>query len=278
MQCSNCGAQSAQHDTTCECGNFLGYPNVRKSQEISETTALSLRTQNAINSAVSLGTLPMLQAFSDDVQRNSVALIARDIGTLDSLSRSDNSFYVSYHRQVRAGTRTPQDNKYDAVRAQVDAALFPNYHEHIMFASLSLNDVGDTNYGSFFLTLKDNMVSMRASVFEGNSLEFAEKEGFKLTAPIPPGYRAPWGLRNDLAVAKLHHQIGPATTEADHPGILFDASSGDPEFVEVHIYGKLGIGSVAKVTGVTPMTREDKALWKIVKRRFEGRGIIVQEH
>ncbi|MBU1377471.1 MAG: hypothetical protein KKE02_21185 [Alphaproteobacteria bacterium] len=275
-KCPNCDVENALHEHLCECGWSLGYPNVRQALQADEIAALHARTNSAAKAAISLGTQLQLAAFTDHV-RKSVAVVGRDIGTLDSLSRSDSNFYVSFHRQVRAGVRAPKDNQWDKIRPQVDAAMFPYYESEILFALLSLDDVGDTHYGTFFITLKDRMIELRASVFESNSLEFAEKRGFRLAAPVPAGYRATWAARHELAMAKLHKQIGPATKPEDHQNILLDLSGATAEFIEVHIFGKLGISSIAKVTGVTPMSREDKALWKSVRARLEKRGIDVQE-
>ena len=275
--CSKCGATVSDHEPTCECGELIGYPNVRKARAPDELEALNKRVQDAINTATSLGSFGPLQQFSDAVDSDSVAVVARDLGTLDALSRSENSYYISYHRQVRSGARTPQENDWDRVRNQVDEALFANYSDNIIFASLALDDVGDTHYGQIFVTLKNAMIAARASVFESNSLEFARSREFRLAATIPPGHRAEWAARNNLAVAKLHQQITPTTVEAEFPGILFNTAGAEADFIEVHVFGRIGLNSISRVTGVTPMTTEDKALWNVVKRRLATRGVTVQE-
>ena len=278
ITCSNCGNQAAEHETACECGNFLGYPNVRKALAADEEQELLGRSQKAWAAADAIGARDRLAAFSDAILADSVAIVGRDLGTLDALAKSDNVFYIGYHRQVRAGARRPEENKWDAIRQQIDAAMFPNYFENILFASLSLDGVGDTNYGLYFIRLRDNMIRMRASVFEGNTIVFADRHNLRLADPVPPGYRASWGERHVLAVSKLHDQVSPSTEPADFPTILFKPNSaGDAEFIEVHIYGNLGVSSIDAISGAVGNSPEDKILWRSVKRRLTARGIAVQE-
>jgi hypothetical protein len=277
-KCTNCGISNAWHNTECECGNFLGYPNVRTAEETGQVAALERRADAARVASKALSADQNLRRFSDAVQNNSEAVVGRDLGTIDSLAKSQNAFYISYHRQVRSGARRPEDNKWDAIRQQVDAAMFPHYFESIVFASLSLDGLGDTNYGLYFMTLRDVMVKMRASVFEGNSISFADKHNLRLVDPIPDGFRAPWDERHTLAVAKLFNQISPTTLPADFPGILLQpGTGGDAEFIEVHIYGALGVASIASVYGVIPTAQEDRILWRSAKRQLNAHSITVQE-
>ena len=243
-----------------------------------EVTALNLRVEAAWSAAHANNSWDALNAFSLSVAGQSEAVICRDLGTLDALEKSENIFYVNYHRQVRASVRDPQDNRWDSIRQQVDAALFPNYFEDIFFASLSLNGQGDENYGLYFLTLKETMVRMRSSVFEENSILFADRHGLRLTDPIPPGYRATWQQRHFLAISKLHDQVTPSSGAVDFPAILFTpGGGGEAEFIEIHIHGRLGAASIESVSGARPSAAEDKVLWRSVQRRLKKLGIAVQE-
>jgi hypothetical protein len=94
--------------------------------------------------------------------------------------------------------------------------------------------------------------------------------------PIPPGYRATWGNRCKLGVAKLADHLKAATAH-QHFAALLLRDAGDrakDEFIEVHIYGMLNEASIAAIAGSTPsgrsrtaaVIRKIKDLLKKVKR------------
>jgi hypothetical protein len=68
-------------------------------------------------------------------------------------------------------------------------------------------------------------------------------------ADLPKGYRAAWGERGRLCVAKLAGKLAKTTQPADFPRILLKqgASSLDDEFVEVHILGPMTIRTLSEV-------------------------------
>lgn len=147
--------------------------------------------------------------------------------------------------------RVPDDDKWDALRRGTDEALFPGQKEKIRFAALTLDVVGVLNYGACQMTLRTPMIAHRASVFEENTAVFMEKNEIKLKdAPVAAvGYRAPWGDRAKVGVAKLADEITPATMPGMYPSVLVHqgATSADDRFVEVHVWGPMTIRSFEHV-------------------------------
>ena len=61
--------------------------------------------------------------------------------------------------------------------------------------------------------------------------------------------------------------MGPS----EFPAILMnsDRDSDKCDFIEVHIYEKVGRDAIEAVTGPIPSDQDDKLLWKQVKRKLE---------
>ena len=131
---------------------------------------------------------------------------------------------------------------------------------------------------STLMVLKDPLIARRASVFEANPYDLAERLAWLLTRPIPPGYRAPWNERDLLAKAKLHAQLSAGTKDADFPSILANdrGGTGNSDFIEVHIYGPLNKFSVEKVIGPKPRTREDRLIVKRLQRKLSEIGATLE--
>lgn len=255
------------------CGRDCGFPNVRLASRNEETTALADRVANADTSASARKCTAELAAFAKSVE-GSRAVIARNLNVVDDLVKSDKNHYTSYQAQVHAGTRDPEENEWDTVRTQYESALYPNFQNDIIFACLTLSQSGMSGYGGYSIILKDEMVAHRASLFEENPHNFINRHKILMNKPIPPGYRAIWSSKSDLAKAKLHAQIDKNTTTADHPSILQKdhGGTGDGDFIEVHIYGSLNRRAIEKVVGYKPKTFEDRVIWKRVKRELDSLG------
>ncbi|ATQ68519.1 hypothetical protein CQW49_11985 [Methylosinus trichosporium OB3b] len=204
-------------------------------------------------------------------------MIARPLGIVQDLVE-DGRTYTSYHKQLASGARVAEENEWDLTRTQVEAALFPNFHAEIVFASLTLDGAGMSGYGAYTLVLKEATISRRASVFEGNPYDLAERLNWLLTKPIPQGYRAIWSERNLLAQAKLHVELTPDTADVEFPAILArdGGGTGNSDFIEVHIYGALNKYAVAKVLGPKAATREDREILKRLGRKLIELGATLE--
>jgi len=266
MKCSTCKNSVPKHKRDCpSCGADCGYPNVRLASNSVETDALSKRVKDAHESAKARNVESNLEDFGRAVT-SSVAVIARPLSVILDVFGNENHSYVSFKRQVDAGMRSPLDNEYDQVRLQYENALFPNFSEDIIFAALSLTPQGISSFGPYNIVLKEEMISNRATVFEENPHVFSEKHALLLKDTIPPGFRANWLQRHELAMAKLHSSITKETTAKDYPDILQfkgDGASGS-DWIEVHIYGTINRNAVKSVAGKVPKVRTDRALWDAV--------------
>ena len=279
MDCPKCGSpcpSSERHCPTCQAD--VGFPNVRAADTTEERTGLLRRLQHAQVSANAGGYARVLADFGVAVSR-SKAVFCQRIGVVAALVASDNSLYSTFYQQVRGESRLPEDNPWDPRRGAVDATLFPHYHEHITFAALSLDRVGPRKYGPCSVVLRDEMIRMRASVFEENSVVFFRKHRIVAGNPVPPGYRAVWAERSRLAMAKLYSMLDANTHPEDFPAVLLTQAVGaeEEDFVEVHIFGPIHRRAVECVVGSRPKRREDRVLWRSLNRKLAEVGATLEE-
>jgi hypothetical protein len=137
------------------------------------------------------------------------------------------------------------------LRPVVDQIMFPNYYRRIQFAALGLADQGLASYGSCAIWLKSDMIENRASVFDSNTLIWLldKSPRFEEILDVSPGYRATWGDRARLAVAKLAPLIrhGLSIDEFDDVLLHRGANTKEDDFIEVHIWGKLTSWTIQSV-------------------------------
>ena len=187
---------------------------------------------------------------------------------------------ATYHKMVEAGARLPTDNGIDVVRGVMDAIVNPHdVYREISFAALSLDGRGVAWYGDFSVSLKEEALSRKASVFEENPYTFCDRYGVSVTKPLPPGYRAPWPRRAELAMAKLHPKIQPGMSAVDFPAVLMEqgATSATSDFIEVHTYGPIHPKAVARVIAKPPTNGAEAVIWKKLKKRLIELGVEVEE-
>lgn len=268
VSCRRCGQPVPAEKRECQaCGEDNGFPNVRLAQEAAEVTKLQGRLHDAEVSTTARHCKAVLDRFGVAVL-GSKAVIARSLAVVQDLIESDRRTYTSFQRQLMSGALIAETNEADRVRTQFESALFPNFHEDILFACLSLNNLGITSYGPYTMVLKEALIAHRTSVFQENLLVLSQREGFLLHESIPPGFRAEWSQRHLLAKAKLHPDIEPTTRDDEFPGILLKdrGGTGNSDFIEAHIYGPLNRHTIERVVGPVPRTREDRLIWKRLKR------------
>ncbi len=278
IYCRRCSKPVPDEKRECQaCGEDNGYPNVRLAQRADELAALQRRLGDAEASAAARRCRDVLDRFGVAVL-GSRAVVSRSLATVQDLIGSDRRTYTSYQRQLAYGARVAEDNEFDRIRTQVEAALFPNFHQDMLFGFLSLGGVSLTGYGAYAMVLKENMIAHRATVFEENRIRWAKKLRLVLTDPIPSGYRATWPRRDALAKAKLHSEIDRVTPEAKFPTILVHdrGGTGNSDFIEVHIFGPLNRYTIEKLIGPIPKTREDRLIWRRLERELKTLGISVE--
>jgi len=275
MKCSNCGEEVRSHERICvACGRDCGYPNVRAAEASEEIRVLENRVRAAEAAAASRGCEAELATFRDAV-KTSTAVLSRSLGVARNLLSNDNELYATFYQLVGMGARRPEETSVERERLLADDLVFPHYGEHIRFAALSLDGRGLPHFGDCTLVLKDISIRERATVFEENSVYFCKKRNLGLRRGVPPGFRAVWTRRDELAAAKLENNLSPGTAADEFAGILMKSGSKakDADFVEVHIYGLLHRRSVASVTVRNPTRRADRAILKEMERDLTAIGV-----
>lgn len=267
MSCAGCGHTD------------VGYPNVRYADDPAEVAALQARARHAFARADAEGRRAVLDEFELACSRSTAVTVMAPVDLLSIVS--GNKLWVSFYKQSRdAGSRVAEANKWDMNRSANDGKVNPQYYEEINYAALSLTDHGSGWYGGCHVSLIPDRIAVRATVFWQNPFSFLKDLPLAPDEMVPPGYRASWPRRTELAVAKLHGKIHAGTTADEFAGILLedDPGRGDTDFIEVHIFGPVAPTAFAKVAVDVSRFDEDQELdWESVKRRLAKRGIPISE-
>jgi hypothetical protein len=271
VTCEGCQNEIPQPAERCpHCGKPGIYWNVLAAEEPSEVSALDRRYANAKNDAASRKADGPLQDF-ESALAGSRAVIARSDRDVLRLATSTRQLYASYHELIEGGIRMPDGNEWDMLREMTDTVLFPKYKQNIKFGALSLDGIGLSNYGSCSIVLRDNMISHRTSVFEENSAIFMERHGVKISRNpnVPKGYRAVWGERAKLCVAKLAQRFDSGTVPGEYSRILLKqgATSSDEEFIESHTWGPITVLTMERVI----VTESNPSKRSVIRRTIEAK-------
>lgn len=266
--CPTCASALVASEEKCStCGEHIGYPNVRAANQPEERAALGVRYAAAVSRAQARGAGAVLQQFEEAVARSS-AVVSCDLYRLREILADPRVLYTNYHLAVRGQVRQAAIEEFDRYRRTVDASLFGGYAEHIRNAALSLDGEGLPSYGGYSMVLRDVAVAKRASVLEENAYNFVKHHALQPGDPIPPGYRATWGSRQQLAVAKLADLIDSKNREAEFQHILMagGADRSQELFIEVHIYDGFNQNAIEAVRGTSsPKRPDEKAVVTVVK-------------
>jgi hypothetical protein len=198
------------------------------------------------------------------------------------LAGSDNEIYATFYNLTDSGIRSLSGEKWDSLRGVADRALFPGYEKHIRFAALALDGLGLTNYGSVSVTLREDMIAHRASVFEENAVLFMARHGIRMDQAheLPPGYRATWGERGRLCVAKLASSLSPGFSPSAFGSLLLinGATSEDDRFVEVHVWGPMTRRTFARAIVRKRLTdKAERAIVKALREKLKPVGVKLEE-
>lgn len=256
------------------CQGDAGFPNVRAASTPEEKAALLERLKDARVSTRARNCEQVLDEFGDAVKK-SRAVIWRPLSAVQRLMSSENELYASFYQQLDSETRLPENNTWDRGRSAVDATLFPLYYRRIVFGALALDYHAPLKYGGYAMILREEMIQQRATVFEENSVLFCQSKHKIVTGnPIPPGYRATWCERDQLAMAKLHSRLNAGTKPKDFPRILLTPGKdeSDQDFIEVHIFGSIHRAAVEIVAGPQPRAHADQVILKSLRRKLNEAG------
>jgi hypothetical protein len=277
ISCSECNNEIPQPAERCpHCGRPGLCWNVIAAEDSAERSALDRRYEAAKADAVSRNVDSILQDF-EHIASQSKAVIARSEIEVNRLASSSKQLYSTYHELVEEGIRLPAGDEWDMLRELADTVLFWKSKKHIRFGALSLDGVGLSDYGSCSMVFRDDMISHRASVFEENSAVFMERHGVKISREpkVPKGYKATWGHRQKLCVAKLARRIDSQTTPDKYSVLVLrqGATSQDDEFVEVHIFGSMTVLTMEQVIVTARNSNQKATILKAIKFKLEKYGV-----
>lgn len=220
----------------CRVPTTLRASNVQMAR--AEKAEFERRYKIALRRAKKRKTIPVLERL-EQVAAASDAVINVDIGFAYHLLTEENPLYAPYAKQTQAGVRALARFRDDSRRKTVEGWLFGSHGDMVVYAALSADDGrGLTSYGPVHMKLDEVAIAHRASVLEENSFTFAEKHLPEHPEGPPPGYRATWDQRGQLAAAKLESRLAPETQEESLPALLLTAGKerSDDDFIEIHIF------------------------------------------
>jgi hypothetical protein len=277
IPCPECTNEIPQPAERCpHCGRPGVFWNVIAAEDIAERAALERRYQAAKADAVSRNAGSNLQDFENAVA-GSKAVIARSVIEVHRLTSSNRQLYATFYELTESGISLPAGDEWDMLRELADTVLFWKSKKHIRFGALSLDGVGLPNYGPCSLVLRDEMISHRSSVFEENSAVFMERRKIKISRNpnVPKGYKATWGDRGKLCVAKLACKIDSKTGPDKYSRLLLrqGSTSEDDEFVEVHIFGPMTVLTMEQVIVTAPKENQKATILKAIKFKLAKHGV-----
>jgi hypothetical protein len=283
-RCPKCGSEiSASLDRCTSCNTDIGPPNVRACRAAPEKKVLKRRLEDAKLRARGSDCEREFAEFLRALRQRSGVVVSMPAGYARNLATDKRQIYAGYEALVGAGMRAPAQSEADRKRFSVSGMLFGSYAAQIRYGVLSLNSFGLSTYGLVAARLRDVTIKERVSFTEWNSFTFCERV-VGSSMMVPPGHRAVWGNRADLAAAKLQTRVNKGQGESDWQGILVQsdgANRADDDFVEAHIFGGFDICAVEDMRLCNPesFSRRDrldgelavKAFRKMTAERAESR-------
>lgn len=228
-----------------------------------EEAALDDRVQRAREHAQQCGALSVLDSLKTAVDQ-SKAVMNRPLNDIFVLM-SDDKFLPTAEQLIWMGLRRPGMTLYDKIRESAISKFYIVEHQNIHFAALTLDSRGLSRYGPLTVLLKTEMIEDRSSVVEKNSSDLVED--MKVSEDVPPGHLTTWERRGLLAIAKHYEEITSTTPAASFAKMLLsDRLDGQPDrFMEVHIYGTIGKGTVEKFEFQGEPTKSEQAVIQMIQ-------------
>lgn len=170
--------------------------------------------------------------------------------------------FQNYEHLVGGGMRSPAKPEHDRARKAVAGVLFGTYGEHIGYGALSLSGRGVRSYGPIFCRLRDVAIRDRTSFLEMNSFDFVRVKQLKAGDVPPPGHRAVWDNRVDLALAKHTSDISNSDTLNGWERRLIrdGADRSADDFIEAHFYGPFNADAIQALECAAGDLRKDERL------------------
>lgn len=265
--------------TRCSVCSFdAGFPNVRYANRPEEREALEKRVEVAEVAAAARGTTRALNGLREALTRTN-AVMNRRLTPLQLWVRSNNPIFRNFYNEIEEGRQAVED-RWNNQRASAENTINPSFYRELSIAALSLDGGGLTYYGPYTVTLRENIVAHKASVFEENPFYFNERHGVISGHEPPVGYRAAWDVRDQLGIAKLHSRVTPEmASDAEFATLIMapDRDRAECDFIEVHIYAGVHREAIQRVSGPRPEDPVDKVFWDDVAYRLTQIGAEVEE-
>ena len=259
------------------CGRPSLFPNVDQADLKKERDALNRRFEKAVADAEKRGAKSHVETFRQAVEKARV-VTACAFGVVTRLAGSDSqlaeTFYMRGVTNLEKGSHVLRSKAWDTIRPAAETAFFGDkVKKQIHFAALSPDDQGLPSYGECSITLRTELISHRTSLLEQNLLVFFKEKcsDYWKTERIPLGYRAAWGERSRLAVAKLAARIEASTDDAGFASILLTrgATTADDEFIEMHVFGNMTARTFSAIVLNRPLQGVKRARIRALKHKLE---------
>jgi hypothetical protein len=276
--CSKCGRSPAPYARLCDvCQSDVGFPNVRAAQSPTERAQLRIRIRAAYEIARSRTAQREFSALGN-IAGKSRATFNRRLASLHTWLMSESPLFINFFGQIAAG-RIAQDNTWDRQRASAENAISPHFYRDLSIAALttSLSDL--SYYGPYKITLREELIAHRSTVFEKNPFFFCKEHTIVAGEDAPFGYRAEWRHRGALAKAKLGHKVAPGMSASNLADLLTERRGNAPDcdFIEVHIFGPIHRAAIERLEGPRPIDSADILIWSQVCRIIQEAGGQVKE-
>ena len=277
LECENCKTATPLTGRVClVCDLDIGFPNVRAAQTEEERAAMFKRFVSAWKDAKTAGLQARVRGLVQ-LAKVSQIIMNRRLGPLFHWLSGDDPYYRTFHHQVAMG-RQPKKDDWDPQRGTAESAVNPYCYQDISFAALSPDGRGLSYYGEYTVTLKNEIVAQRASLFEKNPFLFLHEHNIVGGKAVPHGYRATWYERRNIAVAKLTKEVIAKPHLADEEIFLGpDGKLPDCDFIEVHIHGDIHREAIASVEGPRPVDPIELIFWDKIKTVLTNQGAVVKE-
>jgi len=277
IKCSG-GHENERNRTRCvRCNADLGYPNVNVYSDDYFKDGLLDRYNQVVLDA-NATKKEWIAAFEQALNTNAKVLINMDKHLLFEIV-NNNEPYLAYRRAVEDNKRVIAAINNDFKRTVIDASFYGSHGRDIVFATLSLDDDGLSSYGDVSITLNNDLVNDRISVFEKNSFslydDLTKNAGWNpANFPPPSGHFGIWETQGQLAVVKCH----AALKTGDYAKILLKSAENrsKDEFIELHLYGSVTYFAFSKIKLQSQLTnKKDRKNWAILQERLEEEQIAV---
>ncbi len=275
--CPRCNARTSPHLANCpSCRHDLGAPNVRACDTTTESNALGERWENAKEEACRQGLEREYMALGAFVRESGGVVVTMKAGFARAFLQDESSLYTNYESLVGAAARKP--SAFDTQRTAVGGILFGSYAEKILYGVLSTDGSGPASYGEVHMRLREVSIGLRTSFLERNSFHFVDQRQLRPGMTIPPGHRAKWDNRDQLAAVK-HLPDLTARDDTDQFSAYLIASDPDDrqseEFIEAHIYDVFDRQAVEsiRVATTTPSDRSTRTDLEVIRERCRSLGI-----